>query len=484
MTFDFAKGLFVNLCLLTTLPFSSAVSTHPTSVESEVARQLPNSINLYSSTIFDVYYDQLQQFLVGEEEKNPTLYALFDLRFPSAFHEAGIELIQLIRQEISSLSPEAKKAHHGEIILSIRKMIELRADAIIEGDVCAEGLSDFLDHLTDWIYTSPKLYEPLRAFIELQFPEDFPSRLEEGNEMGQLRNLYASILASNRFGGAESEHNKPFDAHRDGDLPSWLYTLNYGGKETRVIRTPNPTHDAETRKIIPEFSNYLEGKSNKNGRHLYVNHYQRHEKVKPDVAFIIEALEGDPVYGGNIQVVSISRNSSFYHQDEGYAELSDASEFKTLFLLEMFEDPERGDYYWSKSLDETQWRETVSSLLDEVHNVYFSNHHFLTLPERLQFIEIAYAKMIKELIHQLQPEVVNITCAVSIDRGPSAYTLLYLDDLLQSKPRIDSGDLQSIAVFLLSPGLTVHNRPIHAPRLERFLQAAEKMLETSRQNSR
>lgn len=491
MKFGYSKGLFIHLCLLAALPLSSAFSTRPAFVECDADRKLLNSINLYSSTIFDVYYDQLQQFLVGEEERDPALHALFDLQSSSDFHQTGIALILLIRQEISSLSPEAKMAHHEQIILSIRKMIEWRAEAAIKGDHYNESLSDFLDHLTDWIYTSPKLYEPLRAFIELQFSQEFPSVIDEGKEMEQLRNLHAAIEASNRFGGVDSKYQEPFDAHRDGDLPSWLYTLNYGGKETKVIRTPNITYDVSfdghsngyKRKIIPEFYNYLNALSKNNGRHLYVNHYQRHEKVKPDVACLIESLETDPIYGGNVQVVSISRNSPFYYQEKGYEDLSDASEFKTQFFLKMFEDPETGDYYWSKSLDDTQWRETASSLLDEVHNVYFSSRHSLTLPERLQFIEIAYAKIIRALIHQLQPDVVNITCAVSIDRGPAAYSLLYLEDLLQNKSRIDSDDLQSIAVFVLSPGLTVHNRPLHASRFERFLQAAEKMLETSRDDS-
>lgn len=438
--------------------------------------QIPLAYHVFTSGTYDLYFEQLQQFIVDELAEHPILQSSSDIS-NTTFQQAGLQLIRWIENGPSLNTVEAKRAFHKNLITKVRTAIELK-EKDPHNDVLTSSLSAFVDNLCVWMYTQPKLMKAMGKFMENNFPREYGQHANPFQWIDHLQTLFDSINNDPRF---NSTVEYAFHTtHSEGDIPSHLFSIFAGDHEVRVIRTPNTTFDYQgmsgeiNAAVMPEFLNYLSALSKQGKNHLYINFMARQssDKRKTD---ILEALESNPQFGQSIAVISLARNSDFYEQRKSYSNLDDVKTFKEVFIQELFADSAKSNYHWSNKLELSDWKENVRMILDNVHTQYFFNQERLTIEERMQFIDVAYIQIIEHIIALLQPDVVNLSCAITIDRGPTAYTLLYIDLLLKQKQTIDAEDLKTIETLVYGPGALIRNRKIDPVHNRHFINAARRL---------
>lgn len=360
-------------------------------------------------------------------------------------------------QQINPLAPEASsRKSHEQFVRKLRKALsEKRVD---------------YSPLIEWIYTAPSLTEPMQNFLIsealmvdsiLGIEENFSLLLEKCRGDSRFKNNYGK--------------SKNDDGFLHGNLPFYLY--DYGN--CKVIRMANQAKDLSfyekfftppSKGVHEEFHSHIESFNRSGKKHLYINLMKRHgiEWKKTGLLERYEAISPGLV------LVTLDKNSSFYMQTKGQTE--DSAQFKKQFLEKIF-DP-KGNFYWSKKLDLDFWKKSCHEIVEKTHQEFFSEQTFFTVHEKKDFIEIAYLKIIESLIEQFNPELMNISCMKSMDRGPSLFSLFYASQKLKEGRKIS--EIQpELVTWLFATPLLVNNRPCHASRINRFVSALQR-IEASR----
>lgn len=442
--------------------------------------KVPLAYHIFTSQAYDSYLDQLHVFVAKKTTKHPELLSLPNRMTSTLFQLKGLELIRWIKMGKSLQDTDEKRQFHKEMIVKLRNVIELKEQNLHSDDLTL-SISAFIDDLCVWMYTKPEFLNFMQNFMEQNLTFNLSANPESAPWTDQLQHLYDTINNDLRFNGTIKSSDKFHNPHPEGDIPSHLFSIFDGDHEIAFIRTHSTIYESLGTngqmqvEAIPEFTNYLSALSKQNKLHLYVNYMARQGNDKFRTP-IIEGLENDPRFGSTIAVISLARNSDFYDQKNGFSQLNNAEMFKAAFMEELFLDTSIGNYYWSNKIDLPSWQEKVVSILEEVHSQYFVNSPVMSVDERKQFIDLAYVKITEHLIALFQPDAVNLSCAITIDRGPTAFTLLYLDLLLQQNKTIDEDTLKTIATLVYGPGVLVRNRSIDPIHNQHFINAAKRLI--------
>lgn len=361
------------------------------------------------------------------------------------------ELRKVLKEnDLLTLAPQkCSREEHERFVVALRNLL-------LENEKKSEA-----DQITQWLYSDLSLTKPMYNYLaEKGFLPNSDDLLTD------IKNTNLKIHADGRFKNLFGLP-KIDDPFLHGNLPSFLFAM----ESCKVIRLPNPAKDLTffERFFLPsekgveeEFRRHIENLANLNKKHLYVNLMKRKGIEWPKT----KLLEEFEAFSPGLVLITLDKDSNFYLQNSG--EEQSLKEFKKVFLKELFQP--KGNYYWSKKLDHLEWKEKCRIFIDETAQRYFSGKLLLTQNERRDFIELTYLKIIRELQKQFRPEIMNISCKQSMDRGPSLYTLLYADYQLEKEVSL-SEIRENIITWLFAPPLLVHNRPSHHSRIERFVSA-------------
>lgn len=399
--------------------------------------------NEFSSNYYSAYHQQLKKFI----NNYPQIHSLTEIS------KEINDLVYNINQPLGDAS-EQRKAHEN-FIYQIRAVI----DSIPQSPSNDKATSEiFLNNLIDWVYLQANMREATEAYFD-RFAE-VPIKTDYSNLLSSLQALRKDKI----FTRAPHETEHTIDQYLHGNLPSFLFTLK-NPSQTKVLRMGYPMDSLNkwhlpwiTPTVYPEFLSFIKNQP----RHLYINLMKR----KGSESSATKALENLENNFSNIVIVTLDKNSDFYWQDaKKYPETVDSTEFKQIFLRHLIN--KKGNFYWSKSLNRNDWTKKLIVLLDEIHNIFFSNQATLNQKDRLDFIEIGYLSILDALVETLQPTSMNITCRQCMDRGPSLYALWMLQ-----KNEVTARELPAL---LLAPPLLIHNRPSHLSRITRFISAAQRI---------
>jgi hypothetical protein len=404
---------------------------------------LPLAFHVFETPTYESYFGQLRDFAQA--------------------HKANGSMLSNEERDFLEMMLE------GPLAMATTDQIRFHENFIDRLRLFLQDNSSLAEDLCHWIYSAPTTFPAMKAFLFDNFTKEAFSAL---NIIDRLERLYGEIEHDKRFGGTSKEEGID-DSLRSGDVPSRLFSIDIGDKRADIIRTPNTTFKSgEKLDIFPEFRSYLEALLKKGKKHLYFNYMQRHaDNPTP----FLEEMDLNPELA--IDFISIARNSPFYKQDPPYDLLSEAAAFKQTFFEELFLPPSDSHYYWTKSLDIESWKISAKAILEQVHQDYFFNQRSFSIDERRAFIDIAHMKMARQLIELLQPDIVNLTCHVSIDRGPTAMALLYIDLLLEQQGTLFPEEFDTIATLVYGPGALIRNRSIDPNHHRRFIQAAKRLVQ-------
>ena len=149
----------------------------------------------------------------------------------------------------------------------------------------------------------------------------------------------------------ELKQNNTFDPFIQGNLPNSFIGLYYKDKKIDILHMPCPTHQEKINKanITEEFLAYLrKGKKYKNKTtHLMFNLQDNTERKGYARAKAVEDLSEAKVYNEQLEVVTLPKNTAFYHQIEPYHKDNQAKNFIN-HLKEQITGESTGFYFSKK----------------------------------------------------------------------------------------------------------------------------------------
>jgi len=371
------------------------------------------------------------------------------LLYPKISQSNLNDLISKVEEPVSN--PEQARAYHENFVLSLRKNLSFYPTVQTENK---EEERVFLQDLVTWIYTGVDLKQATYHYF---YDEVYP-KVTPQNSLAFILN---ALRFSKQFLGS-GHRQRDADQYFSGNIPFLLFEIPNQVK-TKVLRMGFPLTSSNRFHLpwanplpYPEFDAFL-----KNQTHLYVNLMRRHGKESSS-SHALEKLEA--LYP-KLSVVTLDKNSKFYTQ-ENYSELMKATHFKKLYLEQLLDID--GNYFWSKRVNKKDWQVELKQILTWTHQHYFANQEALSQKDRLNFIELSYLEILERLTEILQPESINITCRQCMDRAPSLYVLWMLKQKVINQTEAKA--------LLLAPPLLIHNRTSYPLKINRFILASEKIL--------
>lgn len=280
--------------------------------------------------------------------------------------------------------------------------------------------------------------------------------------------------------------NLGFDAFAQGNMPHVLYDVHLedaSGQERKIsnLRFGTPTCEDFSSILLGEaeinfeFRGYLEACRKKGLRHLYVNLQNREPKLlwknESPRSRALEFLQEQ--YPDVLTVISLSKDSDFYHQINDCEDIKEMKFFKSRLWDQLFSDDDSGSFF-PKSLLENRYFDLssdVEAIIEKVHTDIFNSRAQLDVNFRRDFIEIFYIYLVDYLMTKLSINNFNLTCKDCIDRGGGMSALLYVYYQIRSAHYQGNIDCERLESITFAPALLVRQREIKKERLDRFLSA-------------
>ncbi|NGX55575.1 MAG: hypothetical protein KR126chlam2_01211 [Chlamydiae bacterium] len=267
----------------------------------------------------------------------------------------------------------------------------------------------------------------------------------------------------------DEEEERIFDPLLQSNIPEIEGFITVDNREIQLLRMACPIkQEAIHRAVIAdEFVAFLRAyKSHKEGRLLLINYQDRTSWKEHARCAAIEELAHLAEFADTLTVVTLSKDTDFYHQSGLYHELKNADEF-----IRQFEEhlgDESGGYYFPSDLKEALFPNFIGKMLTKVHKVFFKGKKSLSHRERLDFIELTYRFIELKLIELVSPDLLTMTSKDGLDIGGSSSVGLLALLGAASKKKWSAEEFDQLRLILFGPTLMIRERVIDPDRFDRL----------------
>ncbi len=261
-----------------------------------------------------------------------------------------------------------------------------------------------------------------------------------------------------------------FDPLLQNNAPGQFFTLTTEDIHTTIIHSPAPVQQTTLEKgeIASEFKGYLHALGDR--RHLYINLQDRTSWKAHLRCKLLEELSQKGEFSETLYLVTLPKDTDFYHQIKHFGEVSDAKKFCSTCIEQVLGGAECG-FYFPAGKTPKAW---VEPLVKFIHAQFFMNLEVLDRKQRLDFIEILYFFIILRYLDEQKPDVMNFSCKDGVDAGAAASAAFYgFTRMLSSKNPWTQNDRDGFLYALFVPALFVRHRSIDTRRTHRALSALE-----------
>lgn len=266
----------------------------------------------------------------------------------------------------------------------------------------------------------------------------------------------------------------PFDPWIQGNLPSKLFSMRKKKKEIQVLRFASPTRQPMIHRveIVDEFRGFLRfmAAERKGKKHLLIHLQDRLSWQETARSSVIEQLQNNQNFSSQLVVLTLPKDTDFYHQIHAYSDLHQPDAFIKAFR-EQLVDKEKGGFYfpqqWSRS-DLIQFADTALPL---IHKYVFEEKNVLTRQNREDFIEIFYQLIVAKAIDYFNVDSVSFTCKDAVDTGAFASGMFYGFLKLLQGDLSAKEDLDLLRYLFYWPALSVRERAADPEQFHRALSA-------------
>ncbi|MFZ4099982.1 MAG: hypothetical protein ACOYKZ_06635 [Chlamydiia bacterium] len=265
-----------------------------------------------------------------------------------------------------------------------------------------------------------------------------------------------------------------FDPILQENFPSLLCHLRGEGLDCELLRLPSPTQQGTVGDVYPNrlFEGFLNSYLLPAGpkRHLLINIQDRTSWRDYPRCRALEELPRLAAYLPHLTVVTLAKNTDFYHQVSPYDEISDANDFIRIFQEQIVGGEEFG-YYFPPGI-RTSLPDLFQNICLRIWVESFAQAAKLDRDQRLVFIDLAHCHLVEELLYLLKPASCSFTDKDGVDGAPCATTLFYLYWQWRQNPDWRPTSMALIHTMLFAPALVIRERELFLQPLLRLAQTA------------
>lgn len=275
----------------------------------------------------------------------------------------------------------------------------------------------------------------------------------------------------------ENGDYQAFDPWHQFNIPQQLFSLEVSGRHMAVVHMPAPVRQEFINKaaVSEEFKGFLRSqvRGHAVNKHLMFNLQDRTSWREHARCVVLEELQKHSDFAQQLTVVTLPKDTEFYHQETPYHQENHTKIFLELFK-EQLEDENCG-FHFPEQLKEQLFPEFADGVLHAIHAVFFGNKNVLSLEHRKNFIEIFYLFMQLKIVEIVEPSSLSMTCKDGVDTGSAAIGQLYAFLKLLHQPHMSKGDLDQLNLILFGPALMVRERVMLSDRFHRMLSMIKEM---------
>lgn len=306
-----------------------------------------------------------------------------------------------------------------------------------------------------------------------------------------LANDYAAMTALlkrhpngpiNKILDALQEGNcREYDPLMQDNIPSQLYTLYVQERKITFARWPTPTTQDFIHKaaVADEFKGFIRGCAHDRNisKCLLFNLQDRSSWKEHFRSLAIEDLPNHESYTRHIDVVTLAKDTEFYHQLAPYHLDNHATTFIKHFKEHLCD--ENSGFVFPESIKKVLFGGFIDGIMEGIHRIFFSGKNMMLREHRMDFIEIFYFFLQLKIVELSKADIVGFTCKDSIDIGQSASMLLFVFSKLLNQERLSESDREHLDLMIYGPCLLMRERVMQPERFNRLLNAI-KAIETVR----
>ncbi len=262
-----------------------------------------------------------------------------------------------------------------------------------------------------------------------------------------------------------------FDNFELCNFPFEWQHLKIHDKSVSCLFLPSPTkqsllsHVNITQEFIGLLDAYRTSKVPR--KHLLINLQDRTSWIEKPRADCLEKLPKSTDYYATIDVVTLSKDSDFYHQSGAYKNLSSIKLFFKQLMFQLH-SKETG-FYFPEWVKERIFSGFCEKLLQQIHRFFFSSRSSLTQSERCDFIEIFYQFLTLKLIEIGSPDSMSFTCKDGLDQGSTSMSFFFaFIKILQGK-KLTTQDQNQMDLILFALPMLARQRCASAQRFNRMI---------------
>lgn len=264
---------------------------------------------------------------------------------------------------------------------------------------------------------------------------------------------------------------QPFDPFMQEDLPSKAFQFTSQKKQISVLKSACPTTQKMINKalIIPEFTGFLRHIATLKKSVLVCNFQERtawkehiRSKVVEDYSQIAEVEK-------ELYVLTVSKDTDFYHQTDIYLKMTDSKEFKEQ-LLEQIKGGEACGFSFPKIVSKAEIEKSAKEIISEIHNVFFEKKKTLSRKNRLDFIEIFYYCLIIYFYDLAKIDYIMMSGKDTIDLASIASGTFYaLIKLLSTDVNWKEDEKEKLVSLYFLPAFLLREREVDIRHLNRSI---------------
>jgi len=268
-----------------------------------------------------------------------------------------------------------------------------------------------------------------------------------------------------------------FDPITQGNIPEQLYKIQRENRSMINVRLPCPTHQEFIHKVfvVEEFKGLLHSLGVGHTKHklLIFNLQDRTSWKEHSRCMLLEDLQKHADFSSHLAVVTLPKDTDFYHQAGHYQKNNQATLFMEHLKEQIFD--ENCGFFFPQRVKEAFSQGFIDNLVHDIHKIFFGGRNVLVQERRQDFIEIFYLFLELKILEIIKPDVFSFMCKDGIDTGPAASALLYVFLKLVHQEQLSKEDIEQTILMLITPSLFIRERVMTPDRFYRFINALKEI---------
>jgi hypothetical protein len=287
---------------------------------------------------------------------------------------------------------------------------------------------------------------------------------------GELRKYPSGPLMKIMKVFRHEDEKRGFDPLLQKNPPSQIFNLSSEMTHTSIVHLPCPIHQdfIDRVTIAPEFKGYL--RSLVNRKHLYINLQDRTSWKEHARSSIMEELSKEGEFSDILRVVTLAKNTDFYHQINEYAQMSEGKAFCKQVASQVLGGTDCGFFFPQGMIVP----KVIEGLVSFVYDQFFNTKAEISRKERLDFIEIFYFFLTLRILDVEKPDVVSFSDKDGVDAGAAMAASFYGFARMISTMKAWTEEDKNFFLFaFFAPALLIRNRSIAPLIFQRALSALD-----------